>query len=136
MLVASNREGSTVSYKIDTKLMHNTVFKMCTKCGIFTHDFSDLYCDRCKDRLQYVDLSDVDAVKNWLEALSINDLPKNDLADLTESDLTGSDFDSDESDFDEYKHNCGDDGYDCIDCENKDWENSGDEYDCDCDSLG
>jgi hypothetical protein len=64
--------GNIKHYELDTKLFNESIFKMCTKCGVFAHDFSEFYCD-CGQPLDYVDVSDIDSLRIWIKNLDLLD---------------------------------------------------------------
>jgi len=55
--ISCQQVGSTFRYDLDTSLFNESVFKMCTECGIFTDDFADMFCDECKAKLDYLKLN-------------------------------------------------------------------------------
>lgn len=126
--------GSTREYDLDTNLFNTTIFKMCTECGVFAHDFAEISCDR-GHKLDYVDVSDIDALRCWLNNLALNDSKE---SEEIVSESTGSDSESDvNTDFDlrTDNHQCDRDAddctnEDCLDCTARLWEvSSVDGYD-------
>jgi len=75
-LSTCNQSGVEFVYDLDTNLFNESIFKMCTECGVFTHDFSQLFCD-CGHKLDYVNVSDIDTLKKWLSEESKNSESKN-----------------------------------------------------------
>jgi hypothetical protein len=122
--------GSSFQYKLDTDLFNYNIFKMCTECGEFIHDFSDIFCDKCGFKLHYVDVSDIDTLKKWLISMNLDDIPKCDKSgaqvhdELFDDELFDDELFDDEL-FDnkllDETHNCFN-GTDCIDCYEKKWD--------------
>ncbi len=90
-------------------------FKMCTECGVFIPDFSDMFCSTCGKKLEYVDVSSVDTLKMWLLSLEENDYD----ADSEFGSDDSGDFDEIDQKFED-EHVCyiGEDcsNSECIDC--------------------
>lgn len=119
--------GSTRVYELDTKLFNENIFKMCTQCGIFSHDFAEMFCE-CGHKLDYVDLSDIEALRSWLH----NEVWSHRLVDsITKLTCTTPLKIEVENDLMTDTHTCnnGDDcsNVDCIDCSEHTWEKF-DEY--------
>jgi hypothetical protein len=82
---------------------------MCTKCGVFAHDFAEFYCD-CGQKLDFIDVSDIDGLRIWLkhfEHLDEHLMDDHHVCDIGE-DCTNED---------------------CIDCAERCWEIDDDSYD-------
>jgi hypothetical protein len=74
-IVCEQTCGNSFKYELDTNLFNESIFKMCIECGVFVHDFSNMFCS-CGKKLDYVNVSDVDELKLFLNHLSLNDHPK------------------------------------------------------------
>ena len=163
--IACDHFGSSYGYELDTKQFNadegSAIFKMCTECGIFVDDFAELFCDKCKHKLHYVDVSDVEHLRKWLNHLDLNktevnkshelNVPETEVPDPNEIELIS------ENQLISETHEClrddnGECGEDCIDCEERKWDpatsaesddESGfwdtyhkDDYKCDCMDWG
>jgi hypothetical protein len=122
--------GSTTHYDLDTKLFNESIFKMCTHCGVFAYDFAEFFCN-CGRKLDFVDVSDMDALRLWLNNLDLNDNDKK--QKLVESEKIESESDNDDSSTDSNPLNMMDETHvcyngedcsnsDCIDCKERQWE--------------
>ena len=100
-----NTSGSDFVYDLDTSLFNENIFKMCTDCGAFAHDFSKIFCS-CGHKLHYVDVSDIETLKNWTKFFEEQEKV------LSPTDELLSEV-----------HNC-DNSDDCIDCAERKWEDS------------
>lgn len=127
--IVCDQVGSKYNYELDTKQFGaeegTAIFKMCTSCGIFVDDFSELFCDKCNSKLQYVDVSDVEQLRKWLNDLDI--ISKKSKVEDEESNDDGKVYpenvlvDEDHVCSHDDNGSCGDD---CIDCADRKWEQS------------
>jgi len=120
------QDGLTTYYDFNTKMFNESVFKICSCCGVFAYDVSELFCD-CGRRFEYVNVSDMDSLRFWLDNLALNEKRAKCEAKCVDYEEYASDFDSDydsetgsDSDLLEGEHICytNDDctNEDCIDC--------------------
>lgn len=71
-IISCEQIHNSSTYELDTNLFNESIFKMCTKCGVFVHDFSDIFC-YCGQKLVYVNVEDgVDGVNKHLSLLNLN----------------------------------------------------------------
>lgn len=121
--------GSTTSYDLDTSLFNENIFKMCTGCATFAYDFADIYCE-CGQKFTYVDVSDIEALKTWLNSpvmketqkdICVEDMPSlpSETQEIEWEDHWEFHIPDSELILDTFEE---DDGYDCG-------------CDCDCDSV-
>jgi hypothetical protein len=114
------------TFELDTNFFNENIFKMCTDCGVFAHDFSDMFC-KCGLKLHYVDVSDIEALKNWLKFLSLDEpvLYEPEMGELGELEPVDETL---EPEFLEDTHLCynGEDcsNPDCLDCQEQHWDDS------------
>ncbi len=102
--IPCNQTNLHFKYELDTNLFNENIFKMCTECGVFVHDFSVMFCT-CGRKVEYVDVSGADAMK-WFNLLS------------KDSELLTDDHVCD------IGEDCS--NPDCIDCQESTWEKDSD----------
>jgi hypothetical protein len=104
---------------------------MCTHCGVFAFDFAEIFCD-CGRKFDYVDVSDVDTLRIWLKNLALSD-SKDHKSDRNSDCETIPEEYPEESPLVDELHKChiGEDctNDDCIDCSDRKYEFTDDEYD-------
>jgi hypothetical protein len=115
------KNDSLSNYELDTNLFNESIFKLCTECKMLVHDFSKIFCC-CGKKLDYMEVSDVDALCSWLNYSSLNDKkedPKDPMEDPNEEFFDNEGLLMDEN------HCCGNnsDCSDCIDCNERKWDN-------------
>lgn len=123
--------GSSFRYDLDTNLFNENIFKMCTVCGKFSHDISEIFCE-CGSKLSFVDISDPEILLKWLNLPNIKEVVEEIVEEIVEEKNEEKNEKSsidDEGKLMSVLHDCGADSTDCIDCNEKRWEDS--DYDSD-----
>lgn len=52
-------------YALSPKKFTKNLFKFCKECGLFEMDFANIFCEKCNEKLDYVDVPTF--IKDWLD---------------------------------------------------------------------
>ena len=105
-----DQQGNSYIYDLDTKLFDESVFKSCTKCNVFVTDLSHLFCNKCKNKLDYVNVSNMEMWINFLNFLKF------------EARADGGGFGGFGGELKDDLHTHEDNNDDCLDCSDCAWE--------------
>lgn len=126
--ISCSQRGLTFNHELDTSRFNRNIFKICTECGSFVHDFAEIFCGGCCQKLQYVDVTDLTTLKNWLLFFESQQYQNNDQNDDKDS-ITPNNSVVLMSEV----HNC-DNSDDCIDCMDRLTDRESDFGDIECDA--
>ncbi len=132
---AHAQNGLTYKYDLDTNLFNENIFKMCSECEMFAHDFSQIFC-KCGRKLDYVDITDTMYLSYLQRSIIVDDhISISDTlsdADTFDDIVTATDvvITEDGGEFVVKSHNCVNSD-DCLDCEENQWDDDDDDDDDD-----